>query len=136
MKKFLLGQPSKLGKKPALQNQNVEHALMIHHENVGGLRIKVMQALHRDLDPAYEQNESRPYSSNHVGIIPVVFPQRRNDSQKGKKNPASQVFRENAVAFRLMAGEFGLTPSSRSRLDVEPEEQENLALELFKLVND
>lgn len=48
-----------------------------------------------------------------------------------KKNPAAQIFRENSVAFRLMAGEFGLTPSSRARLDVEPPQQKESLFEEF-----
>ena len=44
---------------------------------------------------------------------------------KTKKNPAMQAFRENAAAYKQLLVEFGLTPSSRSRivadvLDEEP----------------
>ena len=57
-----------------------------------------------------------------------------DDKGQMKKSPYVQIFRENAVAFRLMAGEFGLTPSSRARLDVGVEEEQSLAEVLFDLV--
>lgn len=68
---------------------------------------------------------------------PAAFDDEGNPTAwKSKKNPAAQIFRENSVAFRMLAGEFGLTPSARARLDVEPPEKEkSLADELFDLVN-
>jgi len=54
-----------------------------------------------------------------------------------KKNPAASVFRENAMAFRLWATEFGLTPSSRVRIKAEPVVVEkSLAELLFEGVED
>lgn len=52
-----------------------------------------------------------------------------------KKNPLAQVFKDNALAFKAFATEFGMTPSSRTRLKV-PEEAEQLTLaeQLFKMV--
>lgn len=44
-----------------------------------------------------------------------------------KKHPLHQVFRDNATLFKSFATEFGLTPSSRSRLSV-PEDAEQLTL--------
>lgn len=41
-----------------------------------------------------------------------------------KKHPAASVFRENAMAFKGFATEFGLTPSSRVRIKAEPTTQE------------
>lgn len=49
-----------------------------------------------------------------------------------KKNPAAQIFRENSVAFRMLATEFGLTPSSRARLEVEPPQQKESLFEEFQ----
>ena len=57
-----------------------------------------------------------------------------DDKGQPKKSPYVQVFRENAQAFRMMAGEFGLTPSSRARLDVGAAEDVSLAEVLFDLV--
>ena len=44
-----------------------------------------------------------------------------------KKNPAATVFKENAVAAVRVMTEFGMTPSSRSRLQI-PEGAEQLGL--------
>jgi P27 family predicted phage terminase small subunit len=54
-----------------------------------------------------------------------------------KKHPAATVFRENSLAFKAFATEFGMTPSARARLKL-PEEAEQLSLAdmLFKAVND
>jgi len=53
-----------------------------------------------------------------------------------KKHPVAQIFRENSTAFRMMAGEFGLTPSSRARLDVDPPPpKESLFKEFERIVN-
>ena len=39
-----------------------------------------------------------------------------------RKHPMLQVLRDNSTAFRQYAAEFGLTPSARTRLDIqEPE---------------
>ncbi len=53
-----------------------------------------------------------------------------------KKNPKATVFRENSLAFKGYATEFGMTPSARTRLQL-PEEAEQLSLldELFQAVN-
>lgn len=54
-----------------------------------------------------------------------------------KKNPVAQVFKDNALAFKSFAVEFGMTPSSRTRLKMpEDAEQLTLADELFALVGD
>ena len=54
-----------------------------------------------------------------------------------KKNPLVQVWRDNALLFKSMATEFGMTPSSRARLKL-PEEAEQLSLadQLFRAVQD
>ena len=50
-----------------------------------------------------------------------------------RKHPLLQVWRDNATAYRMYASEFGLTPSSRSRLRVPaPEEELSLAELLFQ----
>lgn len=49
------------------------------------------------------------------------------EDQNGKlrKHPLLQVVRDNSTAFRLFAAEFGLTPSSRGKLNIpEPEEDD------------
>jgi P27 family predicted phage terminase small subunit len=48
------------------------------------------------------------------------------------KHPLLQVLRDNSTAFRAYAAEFGLTPSSRSRINVpEPKEFDQLEMDLF-----
>ena len=58
----------------------------------------------------------------------------KNDAER--KHPLLQVFKDNAQAYRMFAAEFGLTPSSRSRLNVPAPEGEQLSLadELFGMV--
>lgn len=52
-----------------------------------------------------------------------------------RKHPALQVLRDNSGAFRAYAAEFGMTPSSRSRVQgAEPQEQMSLADALFAAV--
>lgn len=54
-----------------------------------------------------------------------------------RKHPLLQVFRDSSAAFRSYAAEFGMTPSSRSRLNVTPTaEQLSLADELFGLLDE
>lgn len=55
-----------------------------------------------------------------------------------RKHPLLQVFKDNAAAYRMFAAEFGMTPSSRSRLHVPAvgPEQLSLAEELFALVGE
>lgn len=48
-----------------------------------------------------------------------------------KKNPLTQVFRDNSLAARQFATEFGMTPAARSRLHTDEEPQESLADILF-----
>lgn len=52
-----------------------------------------------------------------------------------KKNPLAQVFKDNSIAFKAFAVEFGMTPSARVRLKL-PEEAEQLSLaeQLFRAV--
>lgn len=52
---------------------------------------------------------------------------RRDENNVERKNPALQIFRDNSAAYRRYAAEFGVTPSSRSRLDVQ-QGAEQLAL--------
>lgn len=48
------------------------------------------------------------------------------------KHPLLSVFRDNSTAYRAYAAEFGMTPSSRSRIQVpEPAEWDQLEMELF-----
>lgn len=48
------------------------------------------------------------------------------------KHPLLSVFRDNSTAFRAYGAEFGMTPSSRSRIIVpEPAEWNQLEMELF-----
>ncbi len=52
-----------------------------------------------------------------------------------KKNPLAQVFKDNSMAFKAYATEFGMTPSARTRLQMPADaEQLTLADELFALV--
>ncbi len=50
-----------------------------------------------------------------------------------RKHPLLQVWRDNATAYRMFASEFGLTPSSRSRLNIEGPEEPSLAEQLFNM---
>jgi P27 family predicted phage terminase small subunit len=54
-----------------------------------------------------------------------------------KKHPAFQILRDSATSFRQFAGDFGMTPSARTRLQL-PEEAEQLSLAdmLFLAVNE
>ena len=48
------------------------------------------------------------------------------------KHPLLQVLRDNSTAFKSYAAEFGLTPSSRSRISVpEAHDYDQLEMELF-----
>ncbi len=48
------------------------------------------------------------------------------------KHPLLSVFRDNSTAYRSYSAEFGMTPSSRSRIQVpEPAEWDQLEMELF-----
>ena len=52
-----------------------------------------------------------------------------------KKNPLAQVFKDNSIAFKAFAAEFGMTPSARVRLRLPDEaEQLSLADQLFQAV--
>ena len=54
-----------------------------------------------------------------------------------KKSPLAQVFKDNALAFKAFAVEFGMTPSSRTRLKMpEDAEQLTLADQLFQMVGE
>jgi len=44
-----------------------------------------------------------------------------------KKHPAFQILRDSATSFRQFAGDFGMTPSARTRLQL-PDEAEQLSL--------
>lgn len=50
-----------------------------------------------------------------------------------KKNPLTQVLRDNSTALRAYLVEFGMTPAARSKIKMESEEQPSLADELFRL---
>jgi len=41
-----------------------------------------------------------------------------------RKNPAMQLFRDNSAAFKAYMIEFGMTPSSRSRIEANPIDDE------------
>lgn len=58
------------------------------------------------------------------------------DGREGKKkNPKAQIFKDNSLAFKSFATEFGMTPSARARLSLPPEaEQLSLADKLFNEV--
>lgn len=48
------------------------------------------------------------------------------------KHPALQVMRDNSAAFRAFAAEFGMSPSSRSRIQTPlPDDMSQLEMELF-----
>jgi len=48
-----------------------------------------------------------------------------------KRNPVVAIFRENSAAFHSYATDFGLTPSSRVRIKVEPVQREKTLAELL-----
>jgi P27 family predicted phage terminase small subunit len=50
-----------------------------------------------------------------------------------KKNPLTQILRDNSTALRSWLTEFGMTPASRSKLHAPTEEQPSLADELFRM---
>ena len=50
-----------------------------------------------------------------------------------KKNPLTQILRDNSTALRGWLTEFGMTPASRSKLQTTPEEQPSLVDELFRM---
>ena len=51
-----------------------------------------------------------------------------------RKHPLLQVWRDNSTAYRMYASEFGLTPSSRSRLKAPaPNDEPSLAELLFNM---
>ena len=50
-----------------------------------------------------------------------------------KKNPLTQILRDNSTALRGFLTEFGMTPASRSRLGTPEAEQPSLADELFRV---
>lgn len=58
------------------------------------------------------------------------------DTKDGiKKHPLAQIFKDNSLAFKAFATEFGMTPSSRTRLKMPDDaEQLSLAEELFRAV--
>lgn len=54
-----------------------------------------------------------------------------------RKHPLLQVFKDNSGAFRIYASEFGMTPSSRTRVKADQEgDQLSLAEILFKEVDE
>ena len=58
------------------------------------------------------------------------------DTREGiKKHPAVSALREHSLAFKSYLTEFGLTPSSRVRLKVEPKREKTLAEMLFEKAN-
>lgn len=58
---------------------------------------------------------------------------RQDENGVERKNPMLQILRDNSKAFRMYASEFGMTPSSRQRLDFEaPEEADELVKMLFE----
>lgn len=50
------------------------------------------------------------------------------------RHPAAAIYRENAQAFLRAAVEFGLTPSSRSKLSVEQGSEDDLVAQLFATI--
>ena len=53
-----------------------------------------------------------------------------------KKNPLTQILRDNSTALRGFLVEFGMTPASRSKIRLEDDEQPSLADELFRLATE
>ena len=54
-----------------------------------------------------------------------------------RKNPALQLYRDNSMAFKAYLLEFGLTPSSRSKIEAGPlDEEPSLADLLFDGIED
>ena len=54
---------------------------------------------------------------------------------RGKKRAILQVLRDNSTAFRAYAAEFGMTPSSRTRISLPPADHEpSLEEQLFAMV--
>jgi len=50
-----------------------------------------------------------------------------------RRHPAGLIFNQASKAFRSYAADFGLTPTARARLQVDPPEETSLADELFNL---
>ncbi len=53
-----------------------------------------------------------------------------------KKNPLTQILRDNSTALRGFLTEFGMTPASRSKIRIENDEQPSLAEELFRVASE
>jgi P27 family predicted phage terminase small subunit len=62
---------------------------------------------------------------------------RRDEAGVERKHPALQIWRDNSRLFLKYAAEFGLTPSGRVGLKVEPRKAkaQSIADELFRMVN-
>lgn len=61
---------------------------------------------------------------------------RTDENGVGRKHPMLQILRDNSTMYLKFAAEFGMTPSSRSRLKVEPQaEQLSLVEQLFQAVD-
>lgn len=86
--------------------------------------------------------------AEHYAIAVQAVQGLRNDAEEGggltidgrdgkKKNPLAQVFKDNSMAFKSFAAEFGMTPSARARLQL-PDDAEQLSLAdlLFQAVNE
>jgi P27 family predicted phage terminase small subunit len=55
----------------------------------------------------------------------------KDENGLDRKHPLLQVLRDNSAAFRQYAAEFGMTPSSRSALHVEPPAKEKTLAEML-----
>ena len=55
----------------------------------------------------------------------------KDRDENPRKNPAMQLFRDNSAAFKAYMVEFGMTPSSRSRIEANPIDDEPSLAELL-----
>lgn len=61
----------------------------------------------------------------------------KDRDEQPRKNPALQLYRDNSQAFKAYLIEFGLTPSSRSKIEAVPlDEEPSLAELLFEGLDD
>jgi len=116
---------------PAMPRGHLSKDAKFFWRKVGPLLAEL--GLITELDgPAFE------FMSHHYGMVVQAATRLERDgltiigAMGGKvKHPAAQILKENSTAFRMFATEFGLTPSSRSRLEIPGDSEQSLAELLF-----
>lgn len=64
-------------------------------------------------------------------VVAQQGPMRKDENGVERKHPMLQILRDNSKAFRMYCSEFGMTPSSRQRLDFESAEEGDALAELL-----